>query len=230
MSQMPGMTGSPYASMWTMYQQWREGINEAVSPLTKLINGNEQVENAKLWSELADKMAEFSLKNNELQYMIYQHGLKAMDKLAVKVATQVKNGESIESIVKLYQEWMMTGDEVFTKLFSSDEYSKLMTEVSSLQMKIKSEIDRQMEKMMLVNIPVATRTEMDEVYKNLYDLKKMYKNLERAFSAMSETTPTAKPSNPAPKAPAAKASAPASKKAVAPIKKAAPAKKANKKR
>ncbi len=148
MSQMPGMTGSPYASMWTMYQQWREGINEAVSPLTKLINGNEQVENAKLWSDLADKMAEFSLKNNELQYMIYQNGLKAMDKLAVKVATQVKNGESIESIVKLYQEWMMTGDEVFTKLFSSDEYSKLMTEVSSLQMKIKSEIDRQMEKMM----------------------------------------------------------------------------------
>ena len=225
MSQMPRMTRSPHASMWTMNQQWREGINEAVSPLTKLINGNEQVENAKLWSDLADKMAEFSLKNNELQYMIYQNGLKAMDKLAVKVATQVKNGESIESIVKLYQEWMMTGDEVFTKLFSSDEYSKLMTEVSSLQMKIKSEIDRQMEKMMLVNIPVATRTEMDEVYKNLYDLKKMYKNLERAFTAMSEATGTTKSSTPAPKAPAAKAAAPATA-----SKKAAPAKKVAKKK
>ena len=157
--------------------------------------------------------------------MIYQNGLKAMDKLAVKVATQVKNGESIESIVKLYQEWMMTGDEVFTKLFSSDEYSKLMTEVSSLQMKIKSEIDRQMEKMMLVNIPVATRTEMDEVYKNLYDLKKMYKNLERAFTAMSEATGTTKSSTPAPKAPAAKAAAPATA-----SKKAAPAKKVAKKK
>jgi hypothetical protein len=38
-------------------------------------------------------------------------------------------------------------------------------------MKIKSEIDRQMEND-VANIPVATRTEMDEVYKNLYDLKK----------------------------------------------------------
>ena len=32
-------------------------------------------------------------------------------------------------------------------------------------------------------MPVATRTEMDEVYKSIYDLKKMYRNLEKMFSA-----------------------------------------------
>lgn len=66
-----------------------------------------------------------------------------------------------------------------------------MTEVSSLQSKIKMEIDKQMEKMFFVNLPVATRTEMDEVYKNIYDLKKMYRNLERTMGA--EQTEEAKP-------------------------------------
>ena len=58
-----------------------------------------------------------------------------------------------------------------------------MTEVSSLQMRLKKDIDDQMESLFLVNMPVATRTEMDEVYKSIYDLKKMYRNLEKMFSA-----------------------------------------------
>jgi polyhydroxyalkanoate synthase subunit PhaE len=53
-------------------------------------------------------------------------------------------------------------------------------------------MDSQMEKMFFVNLPVATRSEMDEVYKNLYDLKKMYRNLERMFSAEQNEEKTAK--------------------------------------
>ena len=121
-----------------------------------------------------------------------------MDTLATKVATNLKEGKEIDSIVKLYQEWLMIGDDVFTNLFQSDSYSKLMTEVSSLQLKIKSAIDGQMEKTLFANIPVATRTEMDEVYKNLYDLKKMYRNLEKMFETAKSQQSAA--SDPAPKA------------------------------
>ena len=122
---------------------------------------------------------------------MYQHGMKVMEDVAVGVAQKIEKGESFDSIVKVYQDWLMKGDEKFSSLFNSDEYSKLMTEVSSLQSKIKMEIDKQMEKMFFVNLPVATRTEMDEVYKNIYDLKKMYRNLERTMGA--EQTEEAKP-------------------------------------
>ena len=85
-------------------------------------------------------------------------------------------------MVGLYQYYLMSGDTVFTELFESDEYSKIMTEVSSLKQRIKAAVDIEMEKTFFVNMPVATRTEMDEVYKTIYELKKTVRNLERALS------------------------------------------------
>lgn len=183
MQQIPGMNQNPYSNAWDMYHNWRNAINEAVSPLTKLTNENGPTKNIKIWNDINDLMVEFNIKNNELQYLVYQNGLKVMDKLSDKVANQLKEGKTIDSFVKLYQDWLVTGDEVFTELFNGDQYSKLMTEVSSLQMRLKKDIDDQMESMFLVNLPIATRTEMDEVYKSIYDLKKMYRNLEKMFSA-----------------------------------------------
>ena len=201
--QIPGMNHNPYSNAWEMYHNWRTSMNEAVSPLTKLMNQNGPVKSAQVWNEIYELMIEFNLKNNELQYMIYQHGLKAMDKLADKVASQIGEGKSIDSFVKLYQDWLVTGDEVFTDLFNSDAYSKLMTDVSSLQMRLKKDIDDQMESLFLVNMPVSTRTEMDEVYKSIYDLKKMYRNLEKVWAGMEENKKS-EPKQEAPKATATK--------------------------
>ena len=201
-NQFQSNTANPFSNMMNMYSNWKQAFDNAISPLSKVINENDSVKTVKDWNQIADQMMEFSIKNSELQYMIYQHATKAMDTLATKVATNLKEGKEIDSIVKLYQEWLMIGDDVFTNLFQSDSYSKLMTEVSSLQLKIKSAIDGQMEKTLFANIPVATRTEMDEVYKNLYDLKKMYRNLEKMFETAKSQQSAA--SDPAPKASAKK--------------------------
>lgn len=182
MQQNAWMQTSPFNQMVEMYTNWKNAMVEATSPVSRLFEDNSNVKNAKIWNEIYDRMVLLNLKNSELQYLVYQNGLKVMDALAEKVAKRIENGESIDSIVKLFQEWMMLGDEKFTTLFQGDDYSKLMTEVSSLQLKIKQDLDVQMEKMFFSNLPVATRTEMDAVYKNLYDLKKMYRNLERMLS------------------------------------------------
>ncbi len=191
MNQNPMMNTNPFNQMMEMYTNWRNAMSEAVSPLSKVFEENSNVKQAKIWNDICNMMTEFNIKNNALQYMMYQHGLNVMENVAENVAEKVQKGEDIDSIVKIFQEWLMTGDEVFGKLFQSDDYSKLMTEVSSLQLRIKKEVDTQMEKMFFVNLPVATRSEMDEVYKNLYDLKKMYRNLEKMFAAEQTEEKTA---------------------------------------
>ena len=157
-------------------------MSEAVSPLSKLLEENSNVKSAKVWNDIYDQMIQFNIKNNELQYMMYQNGLKVMERVAENVAEKIQKGERIESILKVYQDWLIKGDEVYGNLFQSDEYSKLMTEVSSLQMKIKQAVDKQIEKLFFANLPIATRTEMDEVYKSIYDLKKMVRQLERKLN------------------------------------------------
>lgn len=179
MQNNPWMNSNPFSQMMEMYTHWRTAMNEAVSPLSRLVEENSSVKQAKIWNDIYDQMLQFNIKNNELQYMMYQHGLKVMENVAEKVATKIQKGESIDSIIKIFQDWLMAGDEIYSSLFQSDEYSKLMTEVSSLQLKIKQDVDKQMEKMFFIHLPVATRTEMDEVYKSIYDLKKMYRQMEK---------------------------------------------------
>ncbi len=182
---IPNMSGSgmPNAThIWDMYNTWRNSMNEQILPLTKLMQGNASVEKAKIWSDIIDMSVEHNLKSTQMQMMTYKASAQAMERVAKHVAEKVQKGEQVESMVGLYQYYLMSGDTVFTELFESDEYSKIMTEVSSLKQRIKAAVDIEMEKTFFVNMPVATRTEMDEVYKTIYELKKTVRNLERALS------------------------------------------------
>src|SRR5690606_35931408 len=88
--------------------------------------------------------------------------------------------------------WMNLSDKQYVALFESDEYSKLMAEVSALQMNIKKSVDTQMESALSV-YPVATRTEMDELYKTIYELKKHVRQLEKMLEVDSMEVTPAKP-------------------------------------
>jgi polyhydroxyalkanoate synthase subunit PhaE len=223
-----------YGNMMDTYTQMKDSMSGMVSPLTKLMEDNTSMQDVMTWNKLSEKMIEKNIKNTQLQHMMYNAGSQAMEEMAESMAQKVQAGESIESVIKMYQEYLNKGDAHFTSLFESDDYSKLMTEVSSLDMHIKMEMDAQMEKMIFSKMPVALRSEMDEVYKNIYDLKKIVRMMEKmmglnnyaeatevkAKPAPTAKAETAKKATPAPKAAPAKKEAVPAKKVVA--KKAAP--------
>jgi polyhydroxyalkanoate synthesis regulator phasin len=60
-----------------------------------------------------------------------------------------------------------------------------MGEVSGLQNRLRKDIDGMVEKQMK-DIPVATRSEMDEVYKTIYELKKKVRQLEKMLDLDGE--------------------------------------------
>ncbi|HYC29111.1 MAG TPA: poly(R)-hydroxyalkanoic acid synthase subunit PhaE, partial [Chitinophagaceae bacterium] len=144
------------------------------------------------WNDIANRMAIYNIKNAELQYMVYNQGAKVMDNLANSVAKKIESGEELNSIMAVYQEWLNIGDKTFVELFESEDYSKLMAEVNALQLKLRKDVELQMEKFM-VGVPVATRSEMDELYKTIYELKKQVRELEKAVEENdTEKKPTAK--------------------------------------
>jgi hypothetical protein len=59
-------------------------------------------------------------------------------------------------------------------------------------MKLKRKMDLQMEKS-LSNLPLVNRTEMDELYKTIYDLKKKITGLEKEQPTKSEPAATEAP-------------------------------------
>jgi polyhydroxyalkanoate synthesis regulator phasin len=63
-----------------------------------------------------------------------------------------------------------------------------MAEVNAIQLKLKKDVEGQVEKMM-VGIPVATRSEMDEMYKTIYELKKQVRQLQKMVDVDGEVAP-----------------------------------------
>lgn len=176
-----------FNGMNTGYTNWYNLMNEAAAPFTKLVTPNQTTKTMQEWADIYNRIALFNIKNAELQYMIYTQGTKVMDKLAENVAKKVQDGTEITSMLALYQEWLNISDKTFVSLFESKEYSELMAEVVSMQMKLRRDIELQTEKM-LKDVPVATRSEMDEVYKTIHDLKKQVRELESKIEANAPQT------------------------------------------
>ncbi|MBS1645332.1 MAG: hypothetical protein JST36_09870 [Bacteroidetes bacterium] len=193
MGNMPGVNGNEmFTSMLTSYQNMQSMMHNAVSPIAKMVTPNQYTKSAAEWQDIADRTMVYNIKNAQLQYMMYAQGTKVMDALAENISNKIQNGEEVKSMLALYQEWMSISDKQFVSLFESDEYSALMAEVSALQLKLRKDMEGQMEKM-LVNVPVATRSEMEEMYKTIYDLKKEVRQLSKMLDIDGEVAPQTTP-------------------------------------
>jgi len=188
---MPAMNGSEaFGGAMNLYNNIHGMFQSAVSPIARMMTPNAATRTVSEWQDLMHRSVQFSIKNAELQYMTYQQGAKVMDRLAENITTKIQNGEEIKSLMSLYQEWLNLSDTTFVQLFESDTYSSLMAEVSALQLRLKKDVETQLEKAM-ANIPVATRTELDELYKTIYDLKKEVREMARERAEAPATQPTA---------------------------------------
>lgn len=143
---MPSMFGNPFSNMLSNYNSMQGQMMNAVTPFAKLMTPSNDTKTMNEWAEIMNNVNIYNIKNAELQHMIYQNGTKVMEKIAENVMHKIENGEDINSMIKLYQEWLNTSDKMFVDLFETDEYSKLMAEVSSLQLRIKKAIEKQTEK------------------------------------------------------------------------------------
>lgn len=189
MNGMMPATSDMFGTMLNNYNGFTKMLNDAAAPFTKMMTPNQHTKSMMEWNDIANRMAVYNIKNAELQYMVYNQGSKVMDNLAEYVAKKVKDGVEINSIMTVYQEWLNIGDKTFVELFESPEYSKLMAEVNAMQLTLRKDIEKQMEKFM-VAIPVATRSEMDELYKTIYELKKQVRELEKlAVNNIDEENP-----------------------------------------
>jgi BMFP domain-containing protein YqiC len=120
---------------------------------------------------------------------MYQTGLKASEEVAENIYNRMRNGEEMSSFINLYSEWLNTNDKHFVNLFSSEEYSKLQGELNSVGMKMKRHMDLQMEEA-FANLPLVNRSEMDELYHTIHELKKRIHTLEKQIDAETEATET----------------------------------------
>lgn len=212
MNNMWGNTSNPFASMFSnnnMMSSWTENYNRmyetmqnAAAPLAKMMTPSPTKTMMEDSSRINNMMVHFGMQNAQMQQHIYNTGINAAKTVSETWAKKMQAGEKFDNPMALYTEWLSINDKVFVELFESKEYSTLQSELSATGMKLKKEIDLQTEKMM-ANLPIITRSEMDELYKTIYELKKRVREMEKeavtstpevkTTATKTEATPASKP-------------------------------------
>jgi len=112
---------------------------------------------------------------------------KAVETTMATLVEKGEKGETIKSVRDLNRLWLDSADDVFTKMYASEEYIKAQHELSKAGMTYKIKQQDVIE-MVLKGLNLPSRSELDDAYKTLYELRKEVKSLKKALQAQAKET------------------------------------------
>ena len=140
-------------------------------------------EKIRLLQRTYDDMAVYMAKYIEYQHAMYLTSLRALEKLIRMVARKIKTDE-LNSFDQVFELWVDINEKEYLELGKTKEYSRLQGELMSAGLNVRTHYFKLME-LYLYDFPVAVRSEMDDLYKTVYELKKKIKNLEKQVKDLS---------------------------------------------
>lgn len=177
----PEMFSGNSEKMKELYNNFNNVFGKTFEPLLKLANPGKEKENVEATITLMDKIAEFTIKQSELQSHLYKTTQTAMEELAKETQEKYKDMQagtySVPTANELYNEWVKKNEKLFSDLFATEEFSKVKGEALNLSMDVKKHFEKQFENVFEL-YPVVFKSEMEEVYKTVHDLKKTVKELQ----------------------------------------------------
>jgi len=134
-------------------------------------------------SEGFDKFIRFSVLVNEFCANIYNLTQETMKKIFQDYMEMYKEGVAPQTFEQFYKYYTKEMDNAFNKLFFSDEFSKLVGHMLDAMTNFKIESDKLWEEY-LSFIPVPKKTEMDSLYKTVYDIKKETRSMKKEIEEL----------------------------------------------
>ena len=182
-NEFPQLVSGDFAKLTDMYKHAQNVFAKSFEPILKLTQAGKEKEAIEANIELLDKISEYSVKQAQLQQHLYATTQKAMEE-AAKKAFEKMTPETLQqqSFTEFYNEWLKTNETLFTELFESSEYSKLKGEILGISMDVKKQFEKQYESVFAI-YPIVFKSETEELYKTVYELKKQVKALETRIAA-----------------------------------------------
>jgi class III poly(R)-hydroxyalkanoic acid synthase PhaE subunit len=140
-------------------------------------------EKMELLSKCAKAMSTFAANNIEYQQMMQATGQEAMQDVVKALAAKIEAGEKFEQFDEFFALWIDTNEKAFYKLFQTEAFSQKRNALTNAGFNARKLYNEIVERE-LVELPIARRSEMDEVYKIIYELRKQVKSLESTIQEL----------------------------------------------
>jgi class III poly(R)-hydroxyalkanoic acid synthase PhaE subunit len=132
-----------------------------------------------------DDLSVYAAKNVEYQHTMYMTGLSAMEKVVEGLAEKIRSGKEITKFDEFFDLWIDVSERAYFNLFQTEEFARLQGELLDAGLNARTHYFKIME-MHLYDLPIVLRTEMDDHYKTVYDLKKKVKKLEKQLKEVTQ--------------------------------------------
>jgi class III poly(R)-hydroxyalkanoic acid synthase PhaE subunit len=97
-----------------------------------------------------------------------------------ELVQMAKEDKEIHSVRELLNLWVRTADKAFTQIFIVPEYATFQREMSATAMEFKIRA-REVAEILFKAIDMPTRSELDDAYRTLYEVRKEVKALKKAL-------------------------------------------------
>jgi class III poly(R)-hydroxyalkanoic acid synthase PhaE subunit len=120
----------------------------------------------------------------EYQVLLIEAWGKAFEQFMHQLVSLIQQGERVQSLRQLLYLWIDIVEDVFTRLFRSADYLQKQNRVvnSAAAYRI---IERDLVEAFLKMSHVPSRSELDDAYRRIYELRREVKDLKKAVQAMS---------------------------------------------
>lgn len=183
MDKYPHLVSGDYAKFIDTFKSMTTPLTDSFSPMMKLISDSKEKENAELAIATIDKVLEYNTKLMKMQNLLYTTG----QKVATESISTFSNHKNSTSFQPFFNEWVTLNEKQYSDLFATNEFSTLKAELIALSLEVKTNLEKQFENR-IENLPLVVKSEMNEVYKTIHDLKKTIKTLENKISTFEKTT------------------------------------------
>jgi hypothetical protein len=116
----------------------------------------------------------------EYHALLTEGWCRAWGRFFRELVALASKGESIQSLRQLLELWLDTCDEIFTALSRSETYvasqSRLLNSALAYTL-----IEHNLAEAYLKTSPIATRSELDEAYRRIYELRKAVKEIVKTM-------------------------------------------------
>jgi class III poly(R)-hydroxyalkanoic acid synthase PhaE subunit len=181
-----GLGGSKDAYL-EFTKRWKELYENSFGKLLKAPNLGMSREFSDKLAESTDKFIRYIQVLSEYTAIVYKVGMDNMESLLNNYMDMVKQDSQPKTFKEFYELWWKSNEDAYQTLFGTENFSKLLAQVVDATVTFKQNQNKLIEEY-LKEIPIPVKSDMDGLYKTVYELKKDVKKMKREIELLRKDT------------------------------------------
>lgn len=173
-----GMIGDK-AKLGEFFELWRAQFDKTFGAILLSPSMGINKELIEQQSKAFDTYINMVMLSTDFTTRIFAVQQENLDDMVQKYLEMTEEGIQPKTFNEFYTYWSNELEKIFDSYFATPEYTKLLGQLSTAAMEYRIEMQNLLERY-LADTPIVTRSEINSLYKTIYDLKKEIKTMKKA--------------------------------------------------